>query len=178
MTRQDKNEQFLLSSFLYGGNASYIEDLYNRYKTMIYSVGMAICGNPSDADEVVQETFLRTFPKMDQWRGESRFSTWLYVAAVRTAQNWKARFMRNRGVVARVPAGPAEERSENRDRLMAAIRALPEQQRTTLMLKHLQGLRVREIATLQGCAEGTVKANLHHAVRALLRRLGPEPEEA
>ncbi len=160
------------------GDSEAMELLYNRYKTMIYSVGLGICGNPVDADEVVQETFLRAFPKMDQWRGESRFSTWLYAAAVRTAQNWRSRFMQRRAVVANVSAGPSEEPSEDRDRLMAAIQELPEQQRTTLMLKHIQGLRVREIAAVQGCAEGTVKANLHHAVRALLRRLGPEPEGA
>lgn len=163
------------------GDLEAMERLYNRYKTMAFAVGMAVCGNPSDADDVVQETFLRAFRKLDQWRGDSQFGTWLYAVALRTAQNWKTRFVHRKTALpppAEVAAPPAsaDDRAEERELLMNAVRELPDQQRLTLLLKHLRGLSIREIAALQGCAEGTVKANLHHAVTALLRRFGRVPE--
>ncbi len=157
-----------------GGEVAAMEFLYERYKAMVYSVGLALCGNRDDADEVVQETFLRAFRKLSQWRGESLFSTWLYSVALRTAQNWKTRFAGRRTLP--IPARSEPSEPEQNEQLMAAIQELPEQQRVTLLMKHLQGLRIREIALLQGCAEGTVKANLHHALRSLLRKLGREPE--
>lgn len=155
------------------GDLEAMEALYNRYKPMVFSVGLAICGNRSDADEVVQETFLRIFRKLDQWREKSQFGTWLYTAALRTAQNWKSRFLARRPVPVASSASVDEDPYEE---LMAAIQELPEQQRLTVLMKHLQGLRIREIAAIQGCAEGTVKANLHHAICALLRKLEREPE--
>lgn len=156
-----------------GGDLDAMETIYTEYRTMAYAVGMAVCGNGSDADDVVQETFLRAFRSLGQWRGESSFRTWLYSVALRTAQNWKTRFVHRRAVpAAAVAAGPVESREDEHARLLAAIQELPEQQRVTLLLKHFRGLTIREIAELQGSAEGTVKANLHHAVAALLRRLG------
>lgn len=158
------------------GDLEAMEKIYSEHRTMAYAVGMAVCGNGSDADDVVQETFLRAFRTLGQWRGESPFRSWLYAVALRTAQNWMSRFVRRRPLPAaaagaRVTA-PEELRDDEHARVLAAVRELPEQQRLTLLLKHLRGLSVREIAELQGCAEGTVKANLHHAVQGLARRLG------
>lgn len=164
-----------------GGDLEAMEMIYTAYKGMAYAVGMAVLGNPHDADEVVQETFLRAFGKLGQWRGEARLGTWLYAIALRTAQNWKSRFLARRPIPApapavSLPAEGADERREEEERLLAAIRDLPEQQRLTLLLKHVRGLTIRQIAGLQGCAEGTVKANLHHALTGLARRLGRMPE--
>jgi RNA polymerase sigma-70 factor (ECF subfamily) len=156
------------------GDLDAMETIYTGYRTMAYAVGMAVCGNASDADDVVQETFLRAFRSLGQWRGESSFRTWLYAVALRTAQNWRSRFVRRKAVQV-AAAGedrPAAEAQEQHEALLAAIRDLPEKQRLVLLLKHLRGLTIREIADLEGCAEGTVKANLHHAVTALARRLG------
>ena len=158
-----------------GGDLKAMEMIYSDYRTMAYAVGMAVCGNASDADDVVQETFLRAFRSLDQWRGASSFRSWLYSVALRTAQNWRSRFVRRRPVPSALAAagpGPDATGEDDQARLLAAIGSLPEQQRLTLLLKHLRGLTIREIAELHGCAEGTVKANLHHAVRALARLLG------
>lgn len=163
------------------GDLKAMEMIYMRYKTMAFAAGMAICGNGNDADDVVQETFLRAFRKLVQWRGESRFSTWLYTIAVRTAQNWKSRFTLRTSVPLTsrdVTAMPQrDEQDAQQEVLHAAIATLPEQQRLTLMLKHIRGLSIREIAHLQECAEGTVKANLHHALVTLMRRLGKVSNE-
>jgi RNA polymerase sigma-70 factor (ECF subfamily) len=165
------------------GDLDAMETLYTGYKSLAYAVGLAVCGNASDADDVVQETFLRVFKRLGQWKGESRFGTWLYAAALRTAQNWKSRFVLRRPapLPQAAPVGPSflpGEQAEEQERFMAAVKELPEQQRLTLLLKHVRGMSVREIAGLLGSAEGTVKANLHHAVTSLLGRLGRAEGEA
>ena len=151
-----------------GGDAASLERLYEEYRPMVYAVGLGVCGNGTDADEVLQETFLRAFRSLSEWRGASKFGTWLYAIALRTALNWKSRFLRKRPL----PAPPAEgapafealERAEALESLESEIARLPVQQRLVLTLKHLRGLSLAEIADLQQCAVGTVKSNLHHAM--------------
>ena len=130
------------------GDLDAMETIYSGYKTMAYAVGMAVCGNASDADDVVQETFLRAFRNLGQWRGDSSFRTWVYSVALRTAQNWRSRFVRRRAVpmAAAVHDRPPGEAREEHEALLSAIQDLPEKQRLVLMLKHLRGLSIREIA--------------------------------
>src|SRR5436190_11522915 len=64
------------------GDLSAMESLYEAHRQMVYAVGLSVCGNGADADEVLQETFLRAFRSLAEWRGESQFSTWLYAIAL------------------------------------------------------------------------------------------------
>ena len=153
------------------GDLAAMETLYESHRAMVYAVALGVCGNGPDADEVLQETFLRAFRSLGGWRGEGKFSTWIYAIAHRTALNWRRRFF------PRPPAArPAEEapdpgdaavEAESSEALKRAIAKLPPQQRLVLTLRHLRGLSLAEIAELQGCALGTVKSNLHHAVARL-----------
>jgi RNA polymerase sigma-70 factor (ECF subfamily) len=152
------------------GDLEAMEILYNEHKGMAFAVGLSVCGNGADADEVVQETFLRAFRSLSGWRSESKFSTWIYSIALRTALNWKTRFVKRPAPPSRDEAEtpPSEiERQEAVDGLMSAIEQLPLQQRLTLTLKHLRKLSLEQIAEIQGVAVGTVKSNLHHAVAKL-----------
>jgi len=153
-----------------GGELAAQEMLFNEHKGMVFAVGLSICGNAADADEVVQESFLRAFRSLADWRGDARFSTWIYSIAVRTALNWKTRFVKRPPPPPRDEAEtppPELEREEAVAALMAAIEELPLQQRLALTLKHLRRLSLEEVAELQGIAVGTVKSNLHHAVAKL-----------
>ncbi len=152
------------------GDLACMERLYDAHREMVFAVGVAVCGNAADADEVLQETFLRAFRSLGEFRGAARFSTWLYAIATRTALNWKSRFVRRPAPPP--PSAPEAgvdplEREERLGRLASAIDDLPVQQRLALTLKHLQGLSLAEIAAMQGCAVGTVKSNLHHAMMKL-----------
>jgi RNA polymerase sigma-70 factor (ECF subfamily) len=160
------------------GDLAAMEALYNRHKSMVFAVGLSVCGNAPDADEVVQEGFLRAFRSLADWRGDSRFSTWLYAIAMRTALNWKTRFNRAAPESPEPVGGPDDsaERAEQLDALTRAIANLPLQQRLVITLKHIRGLSLAEIADVQQCAIGTVKSNLHHAIhrlRELLERAAP-----
>ncbi len=153
-----------------GGDLAAMEILYNEHKGMVFAVGLSVCGNAADADEVVQETFLRAFRSLGDWRGDSRFATWIYSVAMRAALNWKSRFVRRPSPPPRDEAEtpePEAERREAVDALLAAIELLPVQQRLTLTLKHLRRMSLEQIAEIQGVVVGTVKSNLHHAVAKL-----------
>jgi RNA polymerase sigma-70 factor (ECF subfamily) len=150
------------------GRLGALESLYESHRTMVYAVALGVCGNGPDADEVLQETFLRAFRSLADWRGEGKLSTWLYSIALRTALNWRRRFF-PRPPAARPPEeapdpGDAAMEAESAEALKRAISQLPPQQRIVLTLRHLRGLSLAEIAELQGCALGTVKSNLHHAI--------------
>lgn len=157
-----------------GGSLAAMESLYEAHRSMVYAVALGVCGNGPDADEVLQETFLRAFRSLSGWRGEGRFSTWLYAIAHRTALNWRRRFF-PKPHPAPLPeaADPPDAvvEAESSEELKRAIDRLPPQQRIVLTLRHLRGLSLAEIAELQGCAVGTVKSNLHHAVARLKEAL-------
>lgn len=153
------------------GSLSALETLYEAHRQMVYAVALGICGNGPDADEVLQETFLRAFRSLGDWRGEGRFSSWLYAIAYRTGINWRRRFLPRPPVPPAPEAAPdpgdAAIEAEMTDALKREIARLPRQQRIVLTLRHLRGLSLAEIADLQGCALGTVKSNLHHAIARL-----------
>ena len=147
-----------------------MEALYEAHRSMVYAVALGVVGNRADADEVLQETFLRAFRSLSGWRAEGRFSTWIYSIALRAALNWRRRAAPR--PVHRPPGEAADpgddvENRESSEELRRAIAALPPQQRIVLTLRHLRGLSLSDIADLQGCALGTVKSNLHHAIARL-----------
>ncbi len=153
------------------GSLAAMESLYEAHRSMVYAVALGVCGNGPDADEALQETFLRAFRSLGGWRGEGKFSTWLYSIAQRTALNWRRRFF-PRPQAARPPEEApdpvdAAVEVESSEELKVAISHLPPQQRIVLTLRHVRGLSLAEIAELQGCALGTVKSNLHHAIAKL-----------
>lgn len=152
------------------GSLAAMEALYEAHRPMVYAVALGVVCTRVDADEVLQETFLRAFRSLSGWRGEGRFSTWIYSIALRTALNWRRRLIPR--PVHRPPEevpdpGAAAEDRESSEELRRAIAALPTQQRIVLTLRHCRGLSLAEIAELQGCALGTVKSNLHHAIARL-----------
>jgi len=165
-----------------GGSLAAMESLYEAHRSMVYAVGLGVCGNGPDADEVMQETFMRAFRSLAAWRGEGKFSTWLYSIAFRTALNWRRRFF-PRPPPSRPPEevpdpGDAAMEAESAEALKRAIGRLPPQQRIVLTLRHVRGLGLAEIAELQGCALGTVKSNLHHAIARMKETLADRRMQA
>lgn len=163
------------------GDLGAMESLYAAHRSMVYAVALGVCGNQPDADEVLQETFLRAFRSLAGWRGEGRLSSWLYMIATRTAINWRRRFFpRPAPPAAEEAPGPGDalEDAESSAELKRAIDALPTRQRIVLTLRHLRGLSLGEIAELQRCALGTVKSNLHHAVARLREALADRRMQA
>ncbi len=182
-----------------------VAELVEREGARILGLGLKLCGNRADAEDLVQETFLQAFRKWDQFEGRSSPSSWLYTIAARVCQR---RHRRRAGEPARMesldellPSGelkvaqvPSLEDSAFDARLRQelgsivdrSLRALPLDFRIPLVLKEIADLSVREIAEVLGVKVATVKTRLHRARLALRKELvatlprqpGPPPDHA
>ncbi len=132
-------------------------------------------GGRAVAEDVTQEALVAAFRALPRFRDEARLETWFYRILVRKAHSY-LRWRRVREVwreaARREPPPPESAPSpELRQRIAAALAALPRSQRECFLLVHGEGFTVREAAAILGKAEGTVKSHLHRALTALRRDL-------
>ncbi len=152
---------------------------YERYRRRVFALIARICG-AQDAEELSQEVFLRAFRALDKFRGDSQLSTWMYRLAVNAALSHATRAQaRSRRSVSdevldELPA-PAQESGDPRlrERLTAAMEALPAGYRAVLVLHDVEGLQHEEVAQILGCRVGTSKSQLHKARAKMRDLLGP-----
>jgi len=167
-----------------------LERLMEQEGGRMYGLGMKLCGNSEEAEDLVQETFLQAFRKWDQFEGRSAPSSWLYTIAARICQR------RNRlrsGEPARVeslsellPSGqpmvatiPSSDESqldeqlrrEAHERVDRALAELPIHLRLPLLLKDITELSLSQIADILGLKEATVKTRVHRARLALRKEM-------
>lgn len=153
--------------------------LVERHRDAVYGLCLRSLGDAHEADEVTQIVFVRVFRRIETFRGQARFRTWLYRVTVNLCRN-RARDVARRRTepledAAPAPGGDALARlieRDERDRVHRAIRALPEKQRWVVELRLGRDLSYREIASILGSREGTVKVNYHHAIRKLRAAIG------
>jgi RNA polymerase sigma-70 factor (ECF subfamily) len=163
------------------GDLAAFEELYRAHAGKLFSVACRMLGNPTDAEDLLQEIFLSAHRKLDGFRGESALGTWLY----RLATNHCLDYLRSRAartnqltdVLDDEPAlyeaagrGLAEQTVMKMD-LERAMARLPEGCRAAFVLHDIQGLEHREVAEVLGIAEGTSKSQVHKArlrLRAML----------
>lgn len=168
------------------GDAESFNELITRWERPIYALAYRVIGHEEDARDVCQETFLRAFRGLGAFKGQAKFSSWLYRIALNLCRDWIRRARRTPVVQApegvdlvdlqaeREPAESIEELVSRRDmsRLVAkAMMTLSEEQRTAIVLKEYQGLTFQEIADLMGCPLSTVKTRLYQGLSALRRQL-------
>jgi RNA polymerase sigma-70 factor, ECF subfamily len=167
------------------GDAAAFEHLYQLHGRRVYALCLRMVGNPSDAEDLMQEAFLQLFRKIGTFRGESAFSTWLHRMTVNVV------LMRLRKKT--LPAASLEETTEpdeetggprkdigapdlrlsgavDRVNLERSIGKLPPGYRTVFVLHDVQGFEHNEIAGIMGCSVGNSKSQLHKA-RTRLREL-------
>lgn len=175
----------LIRAFQSGDESAFAE-LVSRHRRQVYRVARGILRSHEQADDAAQEAFVKAWQALPDFRGESSFKTWIYRIAMNTALDIRAReATRRRTLDESAREGRAEEirrrapdpiaglvRDDEAARVREAVAALPDRQRVTLRLKIYEGLKYTEIAEVLDCPVGTAKANLHHAVQTLRRRLG------
>lgn len=163
------------------GDTKAFEFIYRSYCGLVYRICLRMLRNPVDAEDAAQDVFVRLFRKIDTFRGESAFSSWLYRVATNTVL---MRFRKNKlrmtlegtgevnGSLPReAGATDAEQDSvAGRIDLQAAIDVLPEGYKGAFLLHHVQGYAHREIAEIFGYSIGCSKSQVHKA-RKLLREL-------
>ncbi|MCE9601793.1 MAG: RNA polymerase sigma factor [Gemmatimonadetes bacterium] len=167
------DERTLISRTVAGDRRS-ARTLYDRHAKRVHRLVFRICGDEELACDLVQDVFVRAFSQLAGFRGDSAFTTWLHRIAVTTALNQMRKVKRIRAHEEAmgdedVHAAPAREADPDlKVRLHAAIDALSEGLRMTVLLHDLEGYTHAEIGTMLGVAEGTSKARLFEA-RAKLR---------
>ena len=162
--------------------------LVDKYQTKVYNLALRMCGNEDDAYDLAQDAFVRAWRSLGSFQFESAFSTWLF----RLTSNICLDFLRakkRRAAVSLTMSGDDEEEtqldvpdpamgpeeaaiaSEDRRLLMAALNALPADQRQIITLRAINDLSYAEIARILDLQEGTVKSRLSRARTALRNKL-------
>ncbi|MBI2833936.1 MAG: sigma-70 family RNA polymerase sigma factor [Acidobacteria bacterium] len=169
-----------------GGDTDSFNQLVLRWERPIYALAYRVIGREDDARDVCQETFLRAFRALGGFKGQAKFSSWLYRIALNLCRDWIRRERRSPIVRARDDVDPlrllvedtvsesVEQIVTRKDvsRLIArAMARLPEEQRAAIILKEYHGLTFQEIANLLGCPLSTVKTRLYQGLTVLRREL-------
>lgn len=149
---------------------SAFSELVIKHSEEIYWTARHIVGNHQDADDVVQNTFIKAWNKLDEFRGDSKFSTWLHRIAVNEALDLlrkEKKFMGKEVDVRELNGMFADDffdGDETERMLRNAIESLPTAQRTVFCMKYFDNKTYKEISEILGTSEGGLKANFHHAV--------------
>ena len=148
--------------------------LYDAHAPRVFRLVYRLAGDEDLARDFTQDTFVRAFEHLGQFRGEAALSTWLHRVAVSVTLNGMRRMKRFRrhetdlDEADSIAAGSHDNEPDLRTRLARAIDGLPEVYRVTLVMHEIEGYTHAEIAATLGIPEGTSKTRLHIA-RAKLR---------
>ena len=172
-----------------GGDVDSFNQLILRWERPIYALAYRVIGREDEARDVCQEAFLRAFRALPGFKGQAKFSSWLYRISLNLCRDWIRR--ERRQPIAQTPegvdlielAGEAEP-SESIEELVArkeigaavarAMAELPEEQRTAIVLKEYHGLTFQEIADMLDCPLSTVKTRLYQGLTVLRRELAKD----
>jgi len=166
-----------------------IDQVIEEYFPRIHRAALVLCGNPWDADDLAQETFLVLAQQRHRFRGQSQLFTYLYGILLNLDRRERRRHGTRRRALAalqrEVPdsgkvlpaAETAVEVSEWKHSLWSRVAELPRAQRETLVLRFSEQLRYDEIADVLDCPLGTVKSRIFNGLRTLRQILASEPHD-
>ena len=169
-----------------GGDLDSFSQLVLRWERPIYALAYRVIGREEDARDVAQETFLRAFRALKGFKGQAKFSSWLYRITLNLCRDWMRR--ERRTPVSQAPEGidiielagegtPSESIEDLVGRkqlglaVSKAMALLPEDQRTAIILKEYHGLTFQEIADLLDCPLSTVKTRLYQGLTVVRKQL-------
>jgi RNA polymerase sigma-70 factor (ECF subfamily) len=188
MTQDDSDQQ--LVERVQAGDKSAFDLLVRKYQHRVLKLVSRFVSDAAEAEDVAQEAFLKAYRALASFRGDSAFYTWLYRIAINTAKN--ALVSNRRRPVdfdldlqdpeqydrhARLKEGDTPEgvllTEEIRNVVERAMEQLPEDLRTAIILRELEGLSYEEIAEAMDCPVGTVRSRIFRAREAIDRKLKP-----
>jgi RNA polymerase sigma-70 factor, ECF subfamily len=169
-----------------GGDVESFNQLILRWERPIFALAYRVIGREEEARDVCQEAFLRAYRALPGFKGQAKFSSWLYRITLNLCRDWIRK--QRRQPVSQLPedadideiaasTGPIESiedlvaRRELSAVVEDAMTRLPEEQRTAIVLKEYHGMTFQEIADLQGCPLSTVKTRLYQGLSVLRREL-------
>jgi len=162
------------------GDREALRLLFEEYKDRVYSIAIySLSGDVTAAADVTQQVFLKLMTRINQFRGDAEFATWLYRLVVNTCHDEhrkRRRFVSLADTFLKARAGGESPRAkyarkEASGRVQSAIGELKPKLRWPILLKYVEDMSYEEIATVLGCSKGTVASRLNRAHKALARRL-------
>ena len=175
------------------GNENAFEELVYRYDRSVLSITLKYTRDQDNAKDLYQEVFIRVYRGLKNFRFESEFSTWIYRITTNVCLSYKSRSKDH----LRVSINNNDDDEENeigeareliydgsspeeitsgadiREIVDEAVESLSPKQKMTFILKHYEGYKIREIAEMLNCKEGTVKKYLFEAIKNLRKKLSP-----
>lgn len=193
MNSQNRTSELLdddLVARVQQGDKKAYDLLVIKYQHKVVQLVNRYLKDPSEAQDVAQEAFIKAYRAIGGFRGESTFYTWLYRIAINTAKNYLlSRNRRSSQYEVDIQEAEAVENApqlqglETPDRLLmndeivkairAAMDSLPDEMRTAIMLREFEGLSYEEIATAMECPVGTVRSRIFRAREAIDNKLNP-----
>ncbi|WP_345795770.1 RNA polymerase sigma factor RpoE [Castellaniella sp. MT123] len=162
-----------------------------KYQRKIMRLLSRMIHDPAEIEDVAQEAFIKAYRALPQFRGDSAFYTWLYRIAVNTARNWQSASFRRPATVSPLEGEDGETFDQidglsdhsTPESMMAsrqiaetvneAIEALPDDLRTAIVLREIEGMSYEDIASTMQCPIGTVRSRIFRAREAIASRLRP-----
>lgn len=174
-----------------GGDQHAFDQLVGKYQRKLGRLLSRFIRDPSEVEDVTQEAFIKAYRALPQFRGDSAFYTWLYRIGINTAKNYLVSQGRRAPTSTEYDAEEAEsfeDASQLRDintpeslllskqigqTINMAIDALPEELRSAIVLREIEGLSYEEIASMMDCPIGTVRSRIFRAREAVANKLRP-----
>lgn len=185
VTAVDENK--LANKAVKGDNSAF-EALMEKHMGIIYNIALRMTANQDDAEDMTQEIMIKIFRSLGSFKGNSKFSTWIYRVAVNTCLDElkKKKNKKHLSLDAEISGDDGEnqieikddspspeklaEQNELRDMVAAAVKLLSDEHRAVIVLRDIRGMSYSEIAGILGCSDGTVKSRISRA-RAQLKMI-------
>ena len=169
------------------GDREAFDALVRRHGTRVVNIARALTGGDNDAEDLAQEVFVRAYRGLKSFRGDSSFTTWLYTVTLNVVRSHRSRRSRWRALWAPALDEDTEQKvavKTNADRgpeadlvrrnaIDIALAALPDELRTAVTLRDVEGLEYAEIAQVMGIPIGTVESRIFRARKRLRALLEP-----
>lgn len=169
------------------GDVLALEELIYRYDKMVLRLAMKYTGDSDDAKDIYQEVFIRVYKSLSSFQFKSEFSTWLFRITSNVCISFKRKYKKqnylslndeeNTGYISTITEDEVLApdnvfvNSEHGEKINNALNTLSPNQKMSFLLKHYEGYKIREIAEMMNCKEGTIKKYLFEAVRKLKTQL-------
>ena len=152
------------------GDPDAFEALYYRYRDWVYRLAWRFTGNQQDALDVLQETFTYLLGKFPGFSLTASMTTFLYPVVKHlslTIRRKNRRFTSDEEILSEIAEPALKETQSSRSELAVVLAVLPDEQREVLLMRFVDDMSLKEIATALNIPIGTVKSRLHHALRTL-----------
>ena len=158
------------------GDRAAFRSLVELHMRKAYDIAFGVVNNHADAEDVVQESFVRVYRAIGSFRGDSQFGTWLYRIVMNVALN-RASAVRSRArfevpnvhesVLHQTQARTMPVEDDLQYHIERAVHELPTLQRAVVILRHINGLSTKQVSGILKCSEGTVKTHLHRGLKKM-----------